>query len=211
VEFFGVNDDRAGLNVFTPDITNYRVQENGDIELTLLRSVSELSTPKFFLAGPPVATPAAELRGKSHVDMTLVPIRMTPLEQVHYAWKQNSPLACFPLNLKERSQVVRPEHSASPQAQGMTFPLLRLDVEAVLITAFRCVQCDDGTDAWVARLVNFGDAQCDCRLTTGFDFTEAYRTDLRHARRQKLDGCHRHLTLSLAAGEIASILFQIAR
>jgi len=207
VEFFGVNNDSAGLNFFTPDITNYRVQGNGDIEITLLRSVSDLSTPQF-VAGPPVPTPDAELRGRSQFDITLVPIKMTSTEQIQFAWKHNSPLAYFPLKLTERSNVIRPEHSASPQAKDMTFPLLQLDVEDVLITAFRCIKCDDGTDAWVARLVNFGNKQCECCLTTGFDFTEADITDLHHAPLKKLDCRPRQLTLSIATGEITTILFR---
>jgi hypothetical protein len=128
------------------------------------------------------------------------------MEQIKFAWQHNSQLAYFPLKLKERSNVTRPALTASQQAANMTFPLLQLDTQDVLITAFRCIE-HEGQTAWVARLVNFGNNPSHCRLTTGFDFANAYLTDMQHNICEKLTCSHRQLTVDIAIGEIATVMF----
>jgi hypothetical protein len=115
VEFFGLNNNDTGLNFFTPDITNYRVTGEGDLWIALLRSASGLKW-----GGPPLPTPDGFERGRSTFDLTLVPQKMTPVEQFRFAWAHNSPLAYFPLKLKERSGVVRSERPPSAKPTRTT-------------------------------------------------------------------------------------------
>ena len=203
VEFFGLNGDDTGLNFFTPDITNYRVTQEGDLWIALLRSASGLTW-----GGPPLPTPDGYERGRSTFDLTLIPRKMTPVEQARFAWAHNSPPAYFPLNLKERSGVVRPERPHSPQAASLTLPFLQTDTDDVLVAAFRCIPFGGG-HAWVARVVNLCLQERSCRLKAGFDFQAAFRTDLRHNAQESLAGAGREVPMRMAPGEIATVLFRV--
>ncbi len=208
VEYFGINDKTGGLNFFSPDISNYRVDQENNVTLVLFRSVTDMTIPAF-LAGPPVPTPDARILGKSEFDLTLIPERMTPEEQMKFAWTHNTPLPYFPLNIREHSEVVRPERPAAPRAKTMSFPFIQTDSPDALIGAFRCIT-DKGSLKCVVRVVNLSREPVACNLTIGFDFSEASLADLQHHPLKILVKDYRKISLSLTGSEIATIVFTVA-
>jgi mannosylglycerate hydrolase len=208
VEFFGINDKAVGLNFFSPDITNYRVDQENNVTLVLFRSVTDMTIPAF-LAGPPLPTPDARILGKSEFDLTLIPERMTPEEQMKFAWTHNTPLPYFPLNIQEHSEVVRPERPAAPRTKTMSFPFIQPSGPDVLIGAFRCITVNDSLKC-VARVVNLSREPKTCTFATGFDFTEAVQTDLQHQPLKILAKDHRNASLTLTGSQISTIVFKVS-
>jgi len=207
VEFCGINTTDEGLNLFSPDISNYHVAEDHTLTLALFRSVSDLTIPRF-LAGPPMPTPLAQIRGRSEFDLTFIPRPMSPTEQMRQAWRHNSPLAYFPLRIAERSGVVRPEAKGSPLAGSLTFPYLQCDNNDVLIGAFRTHPERTGT--CLLRVVNLSDRPASATIRTGFDLYSAWQADLLHRPVQKIPHDTRAITLSLKPCEICTLMVALS-
>jgi mannosylglycerate hydrolase len=84
--FVALADTRRGLAVFAPGFFEYEHQPSGDILVTLLRCVGELSREDLATrpghAGWPVPTPGAQCAGRERIQLALAPVSQGELERV---------------------------------------------------------------------------------------------------------------------------------
>src|SRR5213595_1953736 len=83
--FVAAADGRRGLALLAPGFFEYEWTRHGDLVLTLLRSVGELSRGDLPTrpghAGWPIATPLAQCLGTSRVELAIVPVSHAEVER----------------------------------------------------------------------------------------------------------------------------------
>src|SRR5437588_4968061 len=83
--FVAAADGRRGLALLAPGFFEYEWTRHGDLILTLLRSVGELSRGDLPTrpghAGWPIATPEAQCLGTSRVELAIVPVSHAEVER----------------------------------------------------------------------------------------------------------------------------------
>ena len=117
--FVAMASGMRGLAIFAPEFFEYELDRRGDLLVTLLRSVGELSRGNLPTrpghAGWPVATPLAQCHGVERLQLAIAPVTETELEggtavpelwedvflPVRGVWlRQASPLSPVPLDVR---------------------------------------------------------------------------------------------------------------
>jgi mannosylglycerate hydrolase len=156
--FVATAKGERGLALFAPGFFEYEWTSRGDLLITLLRSVGELSKGDLKTrpghAGWPTPTPEAQCLGTEVIELGLAPISVTDLgapERLHHLWED-----CFLPPVARWIRNYSPVGKSSIEAMGCT-----LEGEGLVLSAFK--PAEDGQGA-VVRCVNLRDASVRGRL-----------------------------------------------
>jgi alpha-mannosidase len=137
--FVACSSRNRGLALLTPGFFEYELQENGDLLMTLLRSVGQLSRGDLPTrpghAGWPTPTPEAQCVGQDRVQLALAPVTQAEVEQgtglpqlwedaflpIRAQWlRQASPLSPAPVEIQlEGEGLIFSSIKPAEQASGL--------------------------------------------------------------------------------------------
>jgi alpha-mannosidase len=174
--FVAVAGMRGGLAVLAPGFFEYEHQAGGDLLVTLLRCVGELSREDLPTrpghAGWPTPTPGAQCLGRERVQLALAPVSAAELEQV-------APV----LELWEDA-FVPPRAIWLRQATPLTPPAIDLELEGDGLV-FSCLKPEEGDGGRIVfRCYNATGDPVEGRLLTDspLESVERTRADEREGR-----------------------------
>jgi mannosylglycerate hydrolase len=162
-----VEGEGRGLAVFGKGLPEYEVTPEGEIYLTLLRSVGWLSRPDLTTrpsnAGPPYPTPGAQCLGKHVSEFAIMPYMGTWLEGGNFqeAHRFNRP----PI-----AAVVRCDDRGDGEGQ-----FLQVEPEALVVSAIK--RSEDG-EALILRLYNISRKPVEGKVVLSFEISEAFEANL---------------------------------
>ncbi|HLS47309.1 MAG TPA: glycoside hydrolase family 38 C-terminal domain-containing protein, partial [Gemmatimonadales bacterium] len=122
--FISVANDARGLAILTPGHSEYELTPDGDILLTVLRSVGQLSREDLLTrpghAGWPVPTPGAQCLGSDRLELALAPVVRHDLNRgrVHELW-ENAFLPPAARWLRDAGELAAPDLSVELDGKGL--------------------------------------------------------------------------------------------
>lgn len=203
--FVCVEDSGRGLAVLNKGLPEYEVTPEGEIQLTLLRSVgwlsrSDLSTRKGN-AGPEIATPEAQCPGRHVFEYAVTPY--TGDWQKAYIYRE---VEEFWLPLEARAvQRQNPDESSAVETASS---LLEVGGEGVVFSSLKKA---GGKDGLILRLFNASARQTEARIHFGMPVSVAYRTNLNEEVLDEIAFEENELSLPLEKGRIETLLIQVHR
>jgi len=120
-----------GLALLTPGFFEYELQPNGDLLMTLLRAVGQLSRADLSTrpghAGWPVATPAAQCLGRDRLQFALAPVTRAELDRgtpLTHLWEDLflPPRAVW---LRQASPLTLPSIDIRLEGEGLVFSAVK--------------------------------------------------------------------------------------
>lgn len=202
--FVRVEDGERGFAVLNKGLTEYEASSNGEIALTLLRSVGWLSrsdlTTRIGHAGPGLATPEAQCSGRQVFEYALVPYSADRPEGSIYREAEEFWL---PLQARVGQQV---KTASGDREQGARGSYLRVDNENVVLS---CLKKAENKDGLVVRLFNTSQVEEEAVLRFGIPIIAAYRTNLNEEIFEQIapDGdAENELRLTLGKSEIETLM-----
>jgi mannosylglycerate hydrolase len=162
-----VEGDGRGLAVFGKGLPEYEVTPEGEIYLTLLRSVGWLSRPDLTTrpsnAGPPYPTPGAQCLGKHIFEFALMPYTGTWLESGNFQEAQR-------FNRPPVASIIRCDDRGDGEGQ-----FLQVEPEELVVSAIK--GSEDGK-ALILRLYNSSSKPVDGKIILSFEVSEAFEANL---------------------------------
>jgi mannosylglycerate hydrolase len=120
-----------GLAVLAPGFFEYELTTEGDLLVTLLRSVGQLSIGNLATrpghAGWPVATPDAQCLGRHRLQLAIVPVSQAQLESgttLPHLWEDLF-LPIQPVWLRQASPLTIPDVDIRLEGEGLVFSALK--------------------------------------------------------------------------------------
>jgi mannosylglycerate hydrolase len=204
-QFVAASDDEGGLQVLTEGLHEYRCDDTGVLDVTLLRCVGWLARTDHPLrphkVGPQVPTPGAQCLGPQVMRLALRPIGpREPLGLLHRAAEE----VAVPL------QAIAVQ-GRSPGAEAAAAAALGLSVgpEDVALTAVKVAEDGDGV---ILRVVNTSAEAVVAELRSARVGLRPEACDLEERRAGPLEsddaGC---VHLPLRAGQIATVRWRVER
>jgi mannosylglycerate hydrolase len=201
--FVAASDDAGGLQVLTEGLHEYRCDETGVLDVTLLRCVGWMARTDHPLrphkVGPQVPTPGAQCLGPQVMRLALRPIGpQEPLGLLHRAAEE----VAVPL----QAIAVQGRGGAGSDAAAADLGL-SVGPEDVALTAVKVAEDGDGI---IVRVVNTSAEAVVAELRSARPGLRPEACDLEERRVGPLDsddaGCVR---LSLRAGQIATVRWRV--
>ncbi len=198
--FMAIEDHDRGLQILAEGLHEYDTTPQGQVSLTLLRSVGWLARVDHPLRphkiGPEIPTPGAQCLGSHRFRLAVRPYAV----QLHPGHLFRAAEA-FSVPLQAGSVWSR---SLSPPSSRVSGLGLSISADEVVLSALKTTE--DGS-ALLVRVFNSADHEVSAVLTPGFSLTSAQRCDLEESSRRdhpvNADGT---ITLVLGPAEIASAL-----
>jgi len=209
VEEEGATDEekRRGLAVLQKGLPEYEVTPEGEVRLTLLRSVGWLSrgdlSTRVGQAGPSLATPEAQLQGRQVFEYAVVPYEGGWLEaNLHREVEE------YLLPLEARAaQGTR--SAGRPTPGGTPGSFLRVEGRGVVLSALKKAYDKDGL---VLRVYNASaGGETLARVWFGFPIAAAYKTDMNEGIVEELEPRGRRLDLPLGPARVETVFVKLHR
>ena len=204
--FVCVEEEGRGLAILNKGLPEYEVTPEGEIYLTLLRSVGWLSrndlATRTGLAGPALATPEAHCLGKQVFEYAIVPYEGSWREAGMYREAE-----AYWLPLEARA-VQRRDEKQESSTGGPPAPFVEIEGEdAVLSTLKKAVD----KDGLILRLFNASNEATHATLKFGFPIEAAYRTNLNEEILEEMSPRGRRLNISLRGAGMETFLVKLHR
>jgi mannosylglycerate hydrolase len=172
-----VEGEGRGLAVFGKGLPEYEVTAQGEICLTLLRSVGWLSRPDLETrpsnAGPPYPTPEAQCLGEHVYEFALMPFKGE--------WLEGG-------NCQESLRFNRPPIAAlipiAADAAECTGQFLAVEPQELMVSAV--MRSEDG-EAIILRFYNASTKPVDGKLNLSFNVSKAFEVNLQEEDGEPLD------------------------
>jgi alpha-mannosidase len=193
--FVAIEGEGRGLAVFGKGLREYEVTPEGQIYLTLLRSVGWLSRGDLKSrpgnAGPPYETPGAQCMGRQVFEYAVMPYQGGWLDAgVHHEVQR--------FNLPPLASEVK---DGDPGQRTVTF--LEVEPGEILISALKLSEEHDGL---TLRLCNLSETQMEGSIRIGFAASKAFSMDLNESDLVPLPLEEGTLPLQFRAKEIKTVL-----
>ncbi|OGO17998.1 MAG: hypothetical protein A2Z14_11665 [Chloroflexi bacterium RBG_16_48_8] len=189
-----VEGEGGGMAVFGKGLPEYEVSPEGEVSLTLLRSVGWLSRPDLKTrpsnAGPPYSTPEAQCLGEHVFEFALMPFKGAWLEAGHFLEAQR-------FNRPPIATVIR-----SDEPREHTGQFLRVEPEELVVSAIK--GSEDGK-ALILRLYNISRKPVDGKLALNFDISKAFEANLKEEEGKTLSVEGSEVLFYARGGEIKTI------
>lgn len=197
--FVVVEGDEGALQVLTEGLCEYRLDEQGDLDLTLLRSVGWLARSghprRAHKIGPELATPAAQCLGRHTFRLGL---RLPGPDEGPGDWYRHAERFSSPLHACSVPPRARPATTARSRPLGLS-----LAPDQVVLSALKTAEDAAGV---IVRIFNAEDTPCAARVHTAVPLAAAWRCDLEERPLRRLEPEEdRSLALDLRGGEIATL------
>ncbi len=171
--FVRVEEGGSGIAVLNKGLSEYEASPDGEVALTLLRSVGWLSrndlSTRIGHAGPELATPEAQSQGRQMFEYAVVPYTDSWPEGSIYREAEE-----FWLPLQARAgQRLQDDFESRPEYARGSY--MRVDNENVVLSALKKAENMDGL---VVRLFNASGKEEQVVLRFGLPIVSAYRTNL---------------------------------
>jgi alpha-mannosidase len=164
-----------GVAVFSKGLPEYELTEDGEIKLTLLRSVGWLSRPDLKTrpsnAGPPFETPEAQCLGEFTFEYAVMPFEGTWIEGGNFVHAQQFDTPLVAIDIQGGSAL---------EDQ----PLLQVEPRELVVSALK--RAERG-EALILRLYNLSHQPQEGQLALPFAVTKAYEVNLLEERGEPLD------------------------
>ena len=198
-----VNDGRYGLTVASKGLPEYEVKEEGGatIYVTLFRAVGwlsrgDLATRKGH-AGPQIATPEAQCKRKFTFEYSIIPHKGNWFDS--RAYKEAYSFAYPPL-------CIVPVKGNVETKQSILSSYLQLEPDNLVLTALKKAEDND----WVvARFFNISNENAEAKISTGFNFREAWKANLNEEPLVKVASNGREAKINVKPYEIVTIVFKL--
>lgn len=195
-----------GLAILNKGLPEYEVTPQGEINLTLLRSVGWLSrddlTTRQGHAGPGIATPEAQCPGKHVFEYAIAPYEGSFEEANVFREAEEYWL---PLEAWDVQQSGRPGEKSPRGAPGF---FLKVAGEGVILSALKKSNDREGI---VIRVFNaFGEAS-EASLSFGMPVAAAYRMNLNEEILEEIAPKGHRLEFALGASAIETVLVKLHR
>ncbi len=204
--FVCVGDSEGGLAVLNKGLPEYEVTPEGEILLTLLRSVgwlsrSDLST-RIGSAGPEIATPEAQCPGRHVFEYAITPYTGDRFEDRIYQEAEE-----FWLPLEARAiQRVGLEEPSSVETAGS---FLEVSGAGVVLSTLKKAGDKDGL---ILRLFNSSKKKTEARICfSSILVSKVYRTNLNEEILDEVAFDQNEWSLSLERGRIETLLVQVRK
>jgi mannosylglycerate hydrolase len=204
--FVCVEDGERGLAVLNKGLPEYEVTPEGEVNLTLLRSVGWLSRSDLATrsghAGPGIATPEAQCPGRHVFRYAMMPYEGSWQEAGLFREAEEYWL---PLEARAAQQ----NHDAGePSPEGAPGSFLRIVGESVVLSGLKKAADKDGL---IVRLFNPSDAARRVVLRFGFPISAAYRTNLNEEVLEEIAPRGHRVSLSVDGNGIETLFVKLHR
>ncbi len=199
--FVAVAEGRRGLAVLAPGFFEYEWTASGDLLITVLRAVGELSRGDLPTrpghAGWPTATPGAQCPGRHRIELALVPVGEEDLARgdvVPTRWED----AFLPLSgfwIRDGAALVPAPVDIALEGRGLVLSTVKPALAG--LGGGIVLRCYNGTDARAAGAWRFGE---------GIRTAHRVRADERESVALVLENRGRTVRFVAEAGEIVTIL-----
>lgn len=204
--FVCVEDGKRGLAILSKGLPEYEVTPEGEINLTLLRSVGWLSrndlATRLGHAGPGLETPEAQCSGRQVFDYAIVPYEGSWRKAGMYREVEE-----YWLPLEARA-VQRRDGDEEPSPEGAPGSFLRVEGEDVVLSTLKKATDKDGL---ILRLFNVSDEPARAALRFGFPIDAAYRTNLGEEIVEEMAPWGHRLELDLKGAGIETLFVKLHR
>ncbi|MFQ5795343.1 MAG: alpha-mannosidase [Candidatus Bipolaricaulia bacterium] len=198
--FVAIEDGRRGVVILNRGLAEYEATEDGTLYLTLLRCVGWLSrddmTTRLGHAGPGYPTPDAQCLGRQRFEYAIVPY--SGGWEAARIWQE-----AIDFNTPVCGTRVLP--SPSPGRENLTeeTSFLRVEPEALIVSAFKPAESDDGL---IVRLYNITDRSVAGHLELYRPIQGAWETDLNEQIREELPvEAGSRIPLTVGSGQIKTV------
>jgi mannosylglycerate hydrolase len=196
--------EAGGLAILNKGLPEYEATPDGEVNLTLVRSVGWLSrgdlSTRIGQAGPSLATPEAQLPGRHVFEYAVVPYSGGWLETDVYREAEE-----YWLSLEARA--VREGGRVPDQPTPGSF--LQVEGKGVVVSTLKKAIDKEGL---ILRLFNGGsEGETRAEIWFGFPISAAYRTDLNEEIVEELRPEGHRLTLPLGAAAIETLFVKLRR
>jgi mannosylglycerate hydrolase len=202
--FVCVEDGDHGLAVLNKGLPEYEVTPEGEIRLTLLRSVGWLSRSDLVTrvghAGPELATPEAQCSGRQVFEYAVLPYAGSWQEAGIYREAEEYWL---PLEARAAQQGDR---TGEPSPEGAPGSFLSLSGRDVVLSSIKKGVDKDGM---IVRLFNASDTATRATLRFGFPISAAYKTNLNEEISEEIAPRGRKVELLLEGAGIETLLVKL--
>lgn len=202
--FVCVDDGSRGLAVFNKGLPEYEVTPDGEIKLTLVRSVGWLSRNDLATrrghAGPELATPEAQCAGRQVFEYAVMPYEGSWEEAGLFREAEEY---CLPL---EAGAAQQREEEAQPSPEGAPGFFLKIGGRGVVLSSLKKAADRDGL---VLRVFNTSETETTARLRFGLPVSVAYKTNLNEEILEGLAPRGNRLDVSLGPARVETILIRL--
>lgn len=200
--FVFVEGSGYGLAVLNKGLPEYEVTPEGEIQLTLLRSVGWLSRSDLSArkgnAGPEITTPEAQCPGRHVFEYAVTPYSRDWRGTSIYREAEE-----YWLPLEARAAQRRSTDESYPEETSGSF--LEVNGEGVVLSTLKKA---GGKDGLILRLFNALGRETEARLCFGIPVSVVYRTNLNEEILDEIAFEENELSLSLEKGRIETLLIQ---
>ncbi len=204
--FVCVEDGKRGLAILNKGLPEYEVTPEGEVRLTLLRSVGWLSRNDLEVrdghAGPELATPEAQCQGRQVFEYAVVPYEESWQKAGIYHEAEE-----YWLPLEARA-MQRKEDAPGPPPRSAPESLLKIDGENVVLTCFKKSEDREGL---ILRFFNASEEETQATLRFGVPVSVAYRTNLNEEIVEELAPRNNRLQLTLGGAKIETLFVKLRR
>jgi len=204
LSWVSVSDGNYGLTIASKGLPEYEVKEEeggAAIYITLFRAVGwlsrgDLATRKGH-AGPQIATPEAQCKRKFTFEYSIIPHEGDWFNSK--AYKEAYSYVYPPLCIVPVKGEVKAKQSPSAS-------YIKLEPDSLVLTAFKKAEDSE----WiVARFFNISNENVEAKITTGFNFKEAWKANLNEEPVFKVAGGGREAKVNVNPHEIVTIIFKL--
>ncbi|WP_273845026.1 alpha-mannosidase [Rubrobacter calidifluminis] len=204
--FVCVEDGQGGLAILNKGLPEYEVTPEGEIRLTLLRSVGWLSRNDLATrrghAGPALSTPEAQCQGRHIFEYAIVPYTESWLDAEIFREAEEYWL---PLEARAAQQKEGREEESTGGAPGS---FLKVGGRGIVLSALK--KAID-KEALILRLFNASDEPSEATVRFGFPIASAYRTNLAEEVEEQIAPRGDRLNVTLGAGKIQTLMVKLDR
>ncbi len=202
--FVCVEDAGRGLAILNKGLPEYEVTPNGDVNLTLLRSVGWLSRSDLAVrkghAGPEISTPEAQCPGRHSFDYAIVPYSGDWQSTGIYREAEE-----FWLPLEARA--VQREELSEPVRTEVTGSFIEVSGDGVVLSALKKAIDKDGI---ILRLFNTSREVTEAQLHFGVPVSVIYRVNLNEDVIEEVTFKQSDLSIPLEGASIGTFLVKFA-
>lgn len=203
--FVCVEDSGRGLGILNKGLPEYEVTPQGDINLTLLRSVGWLSRSDLAVrkghAGPEISTPEAQCPGRHSFDYAIMPYSGDWQNAGIYREAEE-----FWLPLEARA--VQREDAIEPIRTEVTGSFMEVSGEGVVLSTLKRAIDKDGV---ILRLFNTSSESTEAKLHFGLPVSVIYRVNLNEDVIEEVTFEQSDLSVTLDGAGIGTFLVKFHR
>jgi mannosylglycerate hydrolase len=204
--FVYVEDESWGVGLLNKGLPEYEVSPEGELRLTLLRSVGWLSrsdlTTRIGHAGPALATPEAQCQGRHVFEYALVFHEVSHQEPGMFREAEE-----YWLPIEARA-VQQQDLPGEPTPQGAPGSFLEIEGEDAVLS---CLKKAEDRDGLILRLYNASRDPSKAMLKFGFPIATAYRTNLNEEILEEVAPRGNKLDVELRGADIETFLVRLRR